>query len=82
MQLAELWESGAKEGFLVPPLIRFVSEDAGYLAPTAGGSRMFINLEDHISHSTKKPNLPFEVGETHPHARCPHANPGTARADS
>ena len=26
-----------------------------------GGPRMYINMEDHVSHSLKKPNIPFEV---------------------
>ena len=70
-QLAKLWEQGANQGFLVPPLVRFVSGDQGYLDMTNGGPRMFINLEDHISHTTKKPNLPFEVaGPAHPRACC------------
>lgn len=60
-QLVDLWSNGANQGFLVPPLVRFVSEDSGYLSYTNGGPRMFINLEDHLSHTTKKPNVQFEV---------------------
>ena len=60
-QLVDLWKSGANQGFLVPPLVRFVSEDSGYLSYTNGGPRMFVNLEDHLSHTTKTPNVQFEV---------------------
>ncbi|KAK9908511.1 hypothetical protein WJX75_008992 [Coccomyxa subellipsoidea] len=56
----ELWKSGAAEGFRVPPLIRFVSGETPYLSNTNGGPRMFVNLEDHLSHTLKKPNLEFE----------------------
>ncbi|EIE21168.1 hypothetical protein COCSUDRAFT_33813, partial [Coccomyxa subellipsoidea C-169] len=46
-----LLRSGASEGFRVPPLIRFVSEEMPYLSNTNGGPRMFVNLEDHLSHT-------------------------------
>lgn len=45
----------------VPGLIRFVSEETPYLSNSHGGARMFVNLEDHVSHTLKKPNLEFEV---------------------
>lgn len=69
VQLAKLWDEGASQGFLVPPLVRFVSGDRGYLDMTNGGPRMFINLEDHISHTTKQPNLHFEVMTPSLHAK-------------
>ncbi|CAL8469269.1 g8810 [Coccomyxa elongata] len=56
----KLWKSGASEGMRVPGLIRFVSEETPYLSNSHGGARMFVNLEDHVSHTLKKPNLEFE----------------------
>lgn len=60
-QAVKLWKSGASEGMRVPGLIRFVSEETPYLSNSHGGARMFVNLEDHVSHTLKKPNLEFEV---------------------
>ena len=42
---------------------------------SSGGPRMYLNMEDHVSHSLKKPNIPLEVlnitflclGATHQH---------------
>jgi hypothetical protein len=50
----KLWD-----GFRSPALIRFVSGNPFYLSHTNGGPRMFVNIEDHISRSTGKPNKEF-----------------------
>ena len=60
-QAAALWKSGLGEGFRVPALLRFVNEEDPYLAASNGGPRMYINMEDHLSHSLKTPNIPFQV---------------------
>lgn len=60
-QVSALWKSGLGEGFRVPALLRFVNGEDPYLAMSNGGPRMYINMEDHVSHSLKKPNIPFEV---------------------
>ena len=39
-------------GFVVPPLLRFVSAEEAYLSNTNGGARMFFNIEDHLSWNT------------------------------
>ncbi len=49
------------EGFLVPPLIRFVNGEEAYLSMTNGGPHAFFNIEDHISKSTGKENTKFQV---------------------
>ena len=49
------------QGFRTPGLIRFVSQDTGYLSPTSDGPRMFVNLEDYLSHTTGHPNTQFQV---------------------
>lgn len=59
--MVALLKDGASEGFRVPGLIRFVNDETPYLSNTNGGARMFVNLEDHLSHTLKKPNLEFEV---------------------
>lgn len=61
IQVNELWKAGAAKAYLVPGLIRFVSEEGPYLSNTNGGPRMFVNLEDHTSHTFKQPNTEFEV---------------------
>ena len=48
-------------GFPVPPLIRFVGEEEAFLSNANGGPRMFLNIEDHQSYQTGKPNLRFDV---------------------
>ena len=45
----------------MPALLRFVNNETPYLGMSNGGPRMYINMEDHVSHSLKKPNIPFEV---------------------
>jgi len=59
--MVAILKAGASEGFRVPALIRFVNDETPYLSNTNGGPRMFVNLEDHLSHTLKKPNLQFEV---------------------
>lgn len=49
------------EGFRTPPLLRFVTAEEFYLSPTNGGPRMYVNMEDYISHSSGKPNEPFQA---------------------
>ncbi len=49
------------QGFRTPGLIRFVCQDTGYLSPTSDGPRMFINVEDYLSHTTGQPNTQFQV---------------------
>ena len=49
------------DGFLVPPLIRFVNGEEAYLAMTNGGPRAFFNVEDHISKSSGVENTKFQV---------------------
>ena len=49
------------EGFLVPPLIRFVNGEEAYLSMANGGPHAFFNIEDHISKSTGKDNTKFQV---------------------
>lgn len=61
LQASALWKSGLGEGFRVPALLRFVNEEEPYLAMSSGGPRMYLNMEDHVSHSLKKPNIPLEV---------------------
>jgi hypothetical protein len=42
----------ARLGFRTTPLVRFVGADDAYISMTAGGPRMFVNLEDHLSYNT------------------------------
>ena len=49
------------DGFLVPPLIRFVNGEEAYLAMSNGGPRAYFNVEDHISKSSGKENTKFQV---------------------
>jgi hypothetical protein len=63
-------------GFRTPGLIRFVNEEEAYLSPTNGGPRMYINLEDHLSYNTGKPNKEFLVrnpNDTQPAFSSVHA---------
>lgn len=73
------------QGFRTPPLIRFVSNEDAYLALTHDGPRMFINLEDYVTHNGAAPNTPFfavvsllMVGA----ASRPHAHSGTPTTPS
>ena len=61
LQASALWKTGLGEGFRVPALLRFVSQEDPYLGQSSGGPRMYLNMEDHVSHTTKTPNVPFEV---------------------
>ena len=56
-----MWKTGLGEGFRVPALLRFVNGENPYLGMSNGGPRMHLNMEDHVSHTLKKPNVPFEV---------------------
>ena len=73
LQANALWKSGLGEGFRVPALLRFVNKEDPYLAMSHGGPRMYINMEDHVSHSLKKPNVPFEVSN-HASVLVPHTH--------
>lgn len=59
--LGEIDSKQLGEGFRTPGLIRFVSQDTGYLSPTSDGPRMFVNLEDYLSHTTGTMNTEFQV---------------------
>ena len=48
-------------GFVVPPLLRFLSAEGAYLANAHGGPRMFMNLEDHLSANTGRANTRFQA---------------------
>ena len=48
-------------GFVVPPLLRFVSAEDAYLSNTNGGARMFFNIEDHLSWNTGVVNARFQA---------------------
>jgi hypothetical protein len=48
-------------GFRAPSLVRFVNAETAYLSPTNGGARMYINMEDHVSYNTGRPNVEFLV---------------------
>ena len=50
------------DGFLVPPLIRFVNGEEAYLSMSNGGPRAYFNIEDHISKSSGVENTKFQVG--------------------
>ena len=49
------------DGFLVPPLIRFVNGEDAYISMTNGGPHAFFNIEDHLSKSTGVENKKFQV---------------------
>ena len=49
------------DGFLVPPLIRFVNGEEAYLSMSNGGPRAYFNIEDHISKSSGVENTKFQV---------------------
>jgi hypothetical protein len=65
--LGEIDSKQLGQGFRTPGLIRFVSQETGYLSPTSDGPRMFVNLEDYLSHTTGQPNTQFQVRHT-PHS--------------
>eukprot|EP00884_Botryococcus_braunii_P005954 jgi/Botrbrau1/1535/Bobra.0107s0023.1 len=46
-------------GFRAPSLVRFVNSEKAYLSPTNGGARMYVNMEDHVSYNTGRPNVEF-----------------------
>lgn len=62
--LGEIDSKQLGQGFRTPGLIRFVSQETGYLSPTSDGPRMFVNLEDYLSHTTGQPNTQFQVRHT------------------
>ena len=49
------------DGFLVPPLIRFVNGEEAYLSMSNGRPRAYFNIEDHISKSSGMENTKFQV---------------------
>ena len=59
--LDEIESKQLGQGFRTPGLIRFVSQDTGYLSPTSDGPRMFVNLEDYLSRTTGTTNTQFQV---------------------
>ena len=59
--LGEIDSKQLGQGFRTPGLIRFVSQDTGYLSPTSDGPRMFVNLEDYLSRTTGTTNADFQV---------------------
>lgn len=59
--LSEIESKQLGQGFRTPGLIRFVSQDSGYLSPTSDGPRMFVNVEDYLSHTTGIINTQFQV---------------------
>ena len=67
--LGEIDSKQLGQGFRTPGLIRFVCQETGYLSPTSDGPRMFVNLEDYLSHTTGQPNTQFQV------RRAPHSLP-------
>ena len=54
------------DGFLVPPLIRFVNGEDAYISMTNGRPHAFFNIEDHLSKSTGVENTKFQVGGLKP----------------
>ncbi|KAI8470601.1 MAG: POT family-domain-containing protein [Monoraphidium minutum] len=48
------------QGFRTPALFRFVAGEESYLSPSAGGPALYINLEDHVSYATGRPNAAFQ----------------------
>ena len=59
--LGEIDSKQLGEGFRTPGLIRFVSQDTGYLSPTSDRPPMYVNLEDYLSHTTGTVNKEFQV---------------------
>ena len=59
------------DGFLVPPLIRFVNGEDAYISMTNGGPHAFFNIEDHLSKSTGVENTKFQVGGLKPESPGP-----------
>ena len=59
--LGEIESKQLGQGFRTPGLIRFVSQDTGYLSPTSDGPRMFVNVEDYLSRTTGTTNTQFQV---------------------
>ena len=59
--LGEVESKQLGQGFRTPGLIRFVSQDTGYLSPTSDGPRMFVNVEDYLSRTTGTTNTQFQV---------------------
>lgn len=49
-----------RDSFRNPALIRFVSGEPFYLAPTNGGPRMYLNIEDWLSLSTGRVNQAYD----------------------
>lgn len=60
--LVALNAQNLRAGFRVPGLIRFGAATDAYIGNTNGGPRMYVNIEDHLSHSTGERNAAFEVG--------------------
>lgn len=70
MVLGEIDSKQLGQGFRTPGLIRFVSQETGYLSPTSDGPRMFVNLEDYLSHTTGQPNTQFQTVISLFHDKC------------
>jgi len=61
--LAALDTQDLRAGFRVPGLVRFGAATDAYIGNTNGGPRMYVTIEDHLSHSTGERNRAFEVGQ-------------------
>ena len=64
-----IYQRNLSSGFAVPPLIRFTGGpeqggEAGYISTGQGGPRIHFNVEDHLSRSSGKLNVPFQVSVT------------------
>jgi hypothetical protein len=59
--VAAVTQQDLAAGFVVPPLLRFVSAEGAYLSNAHGGPRMFLNIEDHLADSTGRVNARFQA---------------------
>jgi hypothetical protein len=59
--VAAVTQQDLASGFVVPPLLRFVSAEGAYLSNANGGPRMFLNIEDHLTDSTGRVNARFQA---------------------
>lgn len=48
-------------GFRIPGLIRFIGQEKALLSNANDAPRMFINIEDHLTHQTGIENIQFQV---------------------
>jgi len=59
--VAAVTQQDLAAGFVVPPLLRFVSAEGAYMSNAHGGPRMFLNIEDHLADSTGRVNARFQA---------------------